>query len=369
MRNNFAEKWIAMNTAENGEVAARTSPRSVLPPWEPSELTRERSGSDLKFTAIEDGRDTKRHSVSGEKCLENEKIRVSFLNSREFNDRWRKNSHGDNTQSSREFAAGDRRERQRHGVSGEKRMDNEKARVFSLAFCEFDERGAHRRKKKKKKVEDEMVSDPLAVFGSDLMLTILYRLDARSLAQSILVSRGWQALAASDSLWSKKCEELWVGKAHLPRTALQRGISKLAAYSFSVRDAKRTQIMREDLCSHAWEFRFKTPAPLYWLNLDPSWRGTGPPMRRYFHPDGSQTADPTDRVWGGHECTYSIVTSFIGDETIREHYVRIQRWPRMSVSRKQDWGWELDNHVYCYSSIPDAEKEGGTGPLFPIWNI
>ena len=74
------------------------------------------------------------------------------------------------------------------------------------------------------------------------------------------------------------------------------------------------------------------PAPLYWLNLDPSWRGTGPPMRRYFHPDGSQTADPTDRVWGGHECTYSIVTSFIGDEMIREHYLRIQRWPRMSVS-------------------------------------
>lgn len=359
-----------MNTAENGEVAARTSPRSVLPSWEPSELARERSRSDIKFTAIEDRRDLKRHSVSGEKCAENEKTRVSSLNSREFNECRRKNSHGENAQSSREFAAGDCWERQSHGLLGEKCMEDEKARVSSLTWCQFDERGAHRRKKKKKKVEeDEMVSDPLAVFGSDLMLTILYRLDARSLAQSILVSREWQALAASDSLWSKKCEELWAGKAHLPRTALQRGISKLAAYSISVWDAKRTQIMREDLCSHAWEFRFKAPAPLYWLNLDPSWRGTGPPMRRYFHPDGSQTADPTDRVWGGHECTYSIVTSYIGKEKIREHYVRIQRWPRMSVSRKQDWGWELDNHVYCYSSIPDAEKEGGTGPLFEIWNI
>lgn len=359
-----------MNGVENGEAAARTSPRSVLPPWETNghgELAMERSRSGLKFTAMEDGRNLKRHAVSGKKCVENKKTRVLCLNFPEFNERRRENSHGWNADSDLEFAAvEDCRKRKRYAISGEKCMEDEKARVSSLTLCEFDERGAHRRKKKKKKVEDEMVSDPLAVFGSDLMLTILYRLDARSLAQSILVSRGWQGLAASDRLWSKKCEELWVGKAHLPRAALQRGISKLAAYSISVKDAKRTRILKEDLCSHAWEFRFKTSAPLYWLNLDPSWRGTGPPMRRYFHPDGSQTADPTDRVWGGHECTYSIVTSSIDndDRKIREHYVRIQRWPGMSVSRKQDWGWELDNHVYCYSSIPDADKEGGTGPLF-----
>lgn len=87
-------------------------------------------------------------------------------------------------------------------------------------------------------------------------------------------------------------------------------------------------------------------------------------MRRYFHPDGSQTADPDDRVWGGHECCFSVVTSFAGDDgKIREHYVRINRWPRMLVSRNEDWSWKLSNQFASYSSIADADKDGGTGPL------
>lgn len=108
-------------------------------------------------------------------------------------------------------------------------------------------------------------------------------------------------------------------------------------------------------------------APEYWRNLDPSWKGTSPPMHRYFHPNGSHTADRDDKVWGGHECTYSIMTSYVGEGQIRDHYVRINRWPPMTVSRKEDWRWEMSNHLYCYISVPDAEKEGGTGPLFPAW--
>jgi hypothetical protein len=107
-------------------------------------------------------------------------------------------------------------------------------------------------------------------------------------------------------------------------------------------------------------------APEYWRNLDPYWKGNGPPMHRYFHPDGSQTADPGDKVWGGHESCYSIVTSIIGEGKIREHYVRINRWHPLAVSRKQDWSWEMTNNLFCYSSIPDAYKEGGTGPLFLV---
>ena len=149
----------------------------------------------------------------------------------------------------------------------------------------------------------------------------------------------------------------------------ERGLSKLAAYSFSVMDGKRSRITKDDLCDHVWNFHFNRGAPDYWRNLDPYWKGTGPPMRRYFHPDGSQTADPGDQVWGGHECCYSIVTSFVGGGKIREHYVRINRWPQMSVFRKPDWSWEMSNHLYCYSSIPDAGKEGGTGPRFPVLSM
>jgi len=44
--------------------------------------------------------------------------------------------------------------------------------------------------------------DPVKVLGEDLMMKILARLDARSLARSLLVSRPWFSLASSDSLWS-----------------------------------------------------------------------------------------------------------------------------------------------------------------------
>ncbi|GAY42373.1 hypothetical protein CUMW_066350, partial [Citrus unshiu] len=73
-------------------------------------------------------------------------------------------------------------------------------------------------------------------------------------------------------------------------------------------------------------------------------------MHCYFHEDGSQTADP--------------VTSVVGEGKIREHYVRINRcWPHMLVSRKKDWSWEMSNILYCYSSVPDGHRVGGTGPL------
>ncbi|PWA55573.1 F-box domain, cyclin-like protein [Artemisia annua] len=210
--------------------------------------------------------------------------------------------------------------------------------------------------------KEEYLQDPLVVFGWDIMLKILNHLDARSVALSLMVSRGWHGVASSDAIWSKKCEGLWAGKAHIPRVSQIKGLSKLDAYSLSVMDGKRSRIMKEDLWDHAWEFHFKKSAPAYWHNMDPHWIGTGPPMRRYFHPDGSQTADPGDKVWGGHECCYSIVTSLLADGKMREHYVRINRWPRMSISRKRDWGWKMSNHLYSYSSVPDADKKGGTGP-------
>ncbi|KAI3738888.1 hypothetical protein L2E82_29119 [Cichorium intybus] len=208
--------------------------------------------------------------------------------------------------------------------------------------------------------------DPLVVCGFDIMLMILSLLDARSVASSLVVSRKWRRVASSDTIWSEKCKELWADKAHLPRLAQVDGLSKLSAYTLSIVDGKRSRIVKEDLWDHAWEFHFTEAAPEYWHNLDPYWRGIGPPMHRYFHQDGSQSADPDDPVWGGHECCYSIVTSFLADGKIREHYVRINRWLQLSISRRHDWGWEMSNHIYFYSSVPDGYKEGGTGPYFPV---
>ncbi|XP_048332626.2 F-box protein GID2 isoform X3 [Ziziphus jujuba] len=141
-----------------------------------------------------------------------------------------------------------------------------------MAQSESQKKQRDRRKKRKREKEDQtqqeeekdgnggedevLRRDPFEVFGRDIMLKILRNLDARSVALSLLVSRGWHSVASSDRLWSSKCEELWLGKAHIPRLSQSRGLSKLAAYSLSVMDGKRTRIMKDDLCDHVWEFHF-----------------------------------------------------------------------------------------------------------------
>ncbi|KAL6839349.1 hypothetical protein ACP4OV_030846 [Aristida adscensionis] len=251
-----------------------------------------------------------------------------------------------------------------------------------------------RRKRPRREDAEGRGSDPVEALGEGVMGLVMELLDARSVARCTAVSRAWRGVAADDRLWAPKCAELMAGKAHIPRLTLIRTGSKLSTYSMAMMDGKRSRITKEDLCDHAWEYRFTISlmvhgimttvsvslassdviaskhtetAPEYWKDLDPSWKHTGPPMRRYFHPDGYHSADPHDAVWGGHECTYTVITSFVGDGQIREHYVRINRWPPMKVSRKDDWSWELSNHLCHYNSIPDADKKGCTGPLFPVW--
>ncbi|KAL4561158.1 hypothetical protein LXL04_033320 [Taraxacum kok-saghyz] len=203
------------------------------------------------------------------------------------------------------------------------------------------------RGKRRSKKNGCNLQNPLVVCGCDAMVMIFRFLDAGSVASSLLVSRTWQRVASSDTIWSEKIKELWAHKAHLPRFAQVEGLSKLSAYTLSVKDGKRD-------------------APEYWRNLDSYWRGSGPPMRCYFHHDGSLTVDSKDPVWGGHEHGYTIVTSTLADGNIREHYVRINRWPKLSISRRPDWGWEMSNHLYFFSSVPDAYKKGGTGPYLLV---
>ncbi|XP_042433739.1 uncharacterized protein LOC122020074 isoform X1 [Zingiber officinale] len=214
---------------------------------------------------------------------------------------------------------------------------------------------------------ERLSKDPLEVLGMDMMMRILELSDACSVARCSVVSRGWHEIAVSDHLWGPKYQKLLKEKAHIPLLSNLHRASRFAAYSMCVMDGKRTRITKEDLYDHVWEFRFKKAAPEYWRDLDPSWKCSGPPMHRYFNPDGSHTADFGDKVWGGHECTYSIITSYVGKGQIRDHYVRINRWPPLTVSRKKDWSWEMQNHLYRYNSVPNAEKDGGTGPPFPAW--
>uniref|UniRef100_A0A452YCA0 Uncharacterized protein n=1 Tax=Aegilops tauschii subsp. strangulata TaxID=200361 RepID=A0A452YCA0_AEGTS len=53
-----------------------------------------------------------------------------------------------------------------------------------------------------------------------------------------------------------QCAELMAGKAHIPRLTMIRTASKLSTYSMAIMDGKRNRITKEDLCDHAWEYRF-----------------------------------------------------------------------------------------------------------------
>ncbi|KAI4303951.1 hypothetical protein MLD38_039527 [Melastoma candidum] len=85
-------------------------------------------------------------------------------------------------------------------------------------------------------------------------------------------------------------------------------------------------------------------------------------MHQYFHLDGSQSADPDDQVWGGHESCYCTVTSSLEDGKIRQYYMRINLWSHLCISRRQDWSWEMKNYLRSYSSILDADKPRGPLP-------
>lgn len=56
--------------------------------------------------------------------------------------------------------------------------------------------------------EGFLLRDPLEVFGRDIMLMILSKLDARSVALSLLVSRTWHGVASSDRIWGPKVDAL-----------------------------------------------------------------------------------------------------------------------------------------------------------------
>ncbi|XP_073312050.1 uncharacterized protein [Primulina huaijiensis] len=59
----------------------------------------------------------------------------------------------------------------------------------------------------RKRVEDggeEEELDPLMVFGPGIMMIILNKLDARSVALARLVSRDWCTVASSDKIWAPK---------------------------------------------------------------------------------------------------------------------------------------------------------------------
>ncbi|KAK9183167.1 hypothetical protein WN944_026316 [Citrus x changshan-huyou] len=61
-----------------------------------------------------------------------------------------------------------------------------------------------RKEQLKEEETEELLQDPLEAFGGDIMLKILQNLKARSVAPTLFVSRAWNGVASSDTLWTPK---------------------------------------------------------------------------------------------------------------------------------------------------------------------
>lgn len=103
------------------------------------------------------------------------------------------------------------KELKRHGKKGANRGETEDGPSnFPLASTpgdDFHDEGVDTggRVRKRKNIGEEIeLQDPFVAFGSEIMVMILKQLDARSVARSRLISRGWHSIASSDEIWSRK---------------------------------------------------------------------------------------------------------------------------------------------------------------------
>jgi hypothetical protein len=110
-------------------------------------------------------------------------------------------------------------------LRGRQRKTTESPEKYDVVGDEMDRHRKRRKRGREEMVEDVeekkeeeeeeeeegvLRRDPLEVFGTDIMLKILSNLDARSVALSLLVSRGWHAVASSDHIWGAKVGTLFV---------------------------------------------------------------------------------------------------------------------------------------------------------------
>ncbi|XP_022849419.1 uncharacterized protein LOC111371589 isoform X2 [Olea europaea var. sylvestris] len=115
------------------------------------------------------------------------------------------------------------KELKRHGKKGANRGETEDGPSnFPLASTpgdDFHDEGVDTggRVRKRKNIGEEMeLQDPFVAFGSEIMVMILKQLDARSVARSRLISRGWHSIASSDEIWSRKMS------ASIPKQVLKK---------------------------------------------------------------------------------------------------------------------------------------------------
>lgn len=211
----------------------------------------------------------------------------------------------------------------------------------------------------------ERREDPFESLGDDIMETVFDLLDPWSLQRSSFVSRKWRKMAVEERRWQKFCSDLWKDKAYIPEAIRTRTPSS-AAYWSSLRDSTRDVITRDELCSFVWTFRFKHQ-DLPWMLSHPFWRFM-PVLYRRFHPDSTISATADDPIFGRHETVWRFTSAGSEDHSTdvdsqggssctgsQGKKIRVNHWPALTLARRRDWGWQMQNHYVMYQSLHGEE--------------
>eukprot|EP00466_Bigelowiella_natans_P011037 jgi/Bigna1/64664/fgenesh1_kg.81_\ len=175
---------------------------------------------------------------------------------------------------------------------------------------------------------------------SGILEKVLTFLPTKSVAQIALVSQSWKASAISDRVWKPICERRWKGRwrpcsnssvheSH--RASSSNNFTWKLRYIQEEKDAIRTKILEEELCTFWWRFKFQqspTTAVQYVKFV-----------RKHNH--GFLIM----------ESGYPPMRYRVGEDTSGENVVYIELFPPHVISRTEDWRWTIKNMFVSMQSI------------------
>jgi len=165
----------------------------------------------------------------------------------------------------------------------------------------------------------------------EVKLEIFTFLNQSTLLVCSEVCTEWKALADDDALWIEHCRNKWADKQNHSLTHIREkrlrapGRSWKRLYYEAEKDARRSFINKDELCSHKWKFTFQG---FHWRSAM---------MYPVFREDYKFIMDDSVLDW-----------RFTGDSR-----VQVEEYPPLTASRTADWGWRMENHYVVFTSIPD----------------
>lgn len=191
-------------------------------------------------------------------------------------------------------------------------------------------------------MENPVKEDLLSYFlPEELVLYVLHFLEMNDLGRCASVCSNWKRLADDDSLWMEICKERWEGKQTkakwLNRFKYQDGESHKVTqgritwkqlYFEAEQDATRTKITKEELCNIKWDFQFH-----------------GVP-NHYQHPIFK---DDHTFVLNSRIMRWRFVEEEEGEHG-PQMFIQVDQYPFLSISRTDDWGWQLINNYVTFLS-------------------